>query len=189
MILLHLASALGGEVLFGLLASVAFTTILAVVAGLTIALSASAAHDIYDGLSRKGEHISERRELVVFRVSAVAATLVGTLLAIMLREQNVTLLAVLAFSIAASTNFPVLILTLYWRGLTSTGAILGGLTGLVLSVALMIVGPTMWVAVLGNPEPLFPTDYGTLIATPAALFVAWLISVLGRHEEKATQPA
>ncbi len=187
MVVLHLADALGGGLLFGILSGVAFATILAVVAGLTfdgttnitVAAASSTAHDIL-GAIRRDRPLSEAQEVLVFRSATAAASLVSVLLALAFRGQNVAFLAALAFAVAASTNFPVLILTLYWDRTTARGAIAGGLAGLISSILLILAGPAVWVGVLGNPAPLFPSDYPTLVTAPLAFGVAILVSLIWR---------
>ena len=171
MAVVHLASAVGGELLFGVIAAVAFATILAVVAGLTVTVASAASHDIYATLA--GKKLSdEGHELSVFRWTAVGASA----LAIALQKENIAVLVAGAMVLAASANFPILFLVIYWRGLTVAGAIAGGLTGLVSAMVLLVLGPSVWVKVLGNPAPIFPAEYPTLITMPLAFVVAWLVS-------------
>lgn len=179
MVVLHLADALGGGMLFGMLAGVAFATILAVVAGLTVAAASSTAHDILGAL-RPSRPLSEAQEVLVFRGATAIASLVSVLLALAFQGVNVAFLAALAFAVAASTNFPVLVLTLYWDRTTARGAIVGGAVGLISSVLLILAGPAVWVGVLGHEAALFPSDYPTLITAPLAFLVAVLVSVTDR---------
>ena len=102
-------------------------------------------------------------------------------MAMVFQKENVAYLVALAMTVAASTNFPVVILSLYWRKLTPAGALLGGLVGLVASVGLIILSPGVWVKVLGHAAPLFPSDYPALVSAPLAFLVCWLASL-------ATQP-
>lgn len=179
MILLHLSTALGGEVLFGVLTAVTFSTILAVVAGLAIAMASSASHDLYVSLSKNPEGVSEHSELRVFRFAAVLTTALAALVSIGLQNENIAYLSAFAFGIAASTNFPILILALYWDRLTMKGALVGGSAGLITALILLVLGPTIWVQLLGNPEAVFPSDYSTLVSTPVAFLFAYLFSVVG----------
>ena len=175
MAVVHLASAVGGELLFGVIAAVAFATILAVVAGLTVTVASAASHDIYATLA--GKKLSdEGHELSVFRWTAVGASALAVVLAIALQKENIAVLVAGAMVLAASANFPILFLVIYWRGLTVAGAIAGGLTGLVSAMVLLVLGPSVWVKVLGNPAPIFPAEYPTLITMPLAFVVAWLVS-------------
>ena len=174
MAILHLASVLGGEGLNGVISAVAFSTILAVVAGLTIASASAAAHDVWRTL--RAQRSSETEELWVFRVSAVLLAGIAIALAVVFQRQNIAFLSALAFAVAASTNFPVLILVLYWRGLTAAGAIVGGFAGLIASVGLIVLGPQVWVAVLHHAKPLFPYEYPALFVVPVTFFVCYLVS-------------
>ena len=189
MILLHLADILGGELLFGVIAAVTFSTILAVVAGLTVAMSSSAARDIYFSLKGGVTHQSEKKELFVFRATAVLAVIFACFVSIALQKENIAYLSALAFGIAAATNFPILILAIYWKRLTTRGALSGGFSGLVVALILLVIGPTVWVQLLGNSDPIFPSDYSTLISVPVAFFVAYVVSVLDAKglEKKRTE--
>ncbi len=178
MAVLHLATALGGQPFFGVLSGVAFATILAVVAGLTISAASASSHDLATTL--RGRPLEDRQEVMVFRLATVAISMTAVLLAILFQHENVAFLAALVFAIAASTNFPVLILALYWKGTTATGAMAGGFAGLVASVALIILGPAVWVKILGHAAPVFPSDYPTLVTVPLAFLVAIGVSLATR---------
>ncbi len=177
MITVHLASALGGQALFGIVAAVAFSTILAVVAGLTVTMATAFSHDICAAIGRFTPR-SERAELFRFRLAAALSTTLAVALAIAFQRENLAFLVAMAFSVAASTTFPMLVLTLYWRGLTAAGVVAAGVVGLVLSVALIVVGPACWVKTLGFAAPLFPSDYPALVAVPIAFASAWVVSQL-----------
>lgn len=171
----HLAALLGGPVLAALLAAVAFATILAVVSGLTIAGSATLAHDVWQRLLCRGE-ASARQVLYVSRGAALLLGVAAALLALAFEAQNIAFLIGLAFAIAASANFPVLLLALYWRNLSARGAaacIAGGITA---SVSLIVTGPAVWVSVLGFDAPLFPLANPALVSVPLAFAVGWLSS-------------
>ena len=176
MVIVHLARAVGGQWLEGLIAAVAFSTILAVVAGLTIASASAASHDLYR--TARGGRTSEREELWVFRIAAVALAAVGILLAILFQKENVAFLNSLAFAVAASANFPVLMLVLYWPRLTTPGALAGGIVGLVSSVTLIVGSPAVWVKTLGHAAPFFPADYPTLATAPLAFIVCIAVSLM-----------
>lgn len=178
MITMHLARLLGGDLLFGLMSAVAFSTILAVVAGLTISISSATSHDLVLGL-RNGRPLSERAEVGVFRLAAFVTSAVGIALAILFQKENITFLIVMGQTVAASTTFPLLILAIYWRGLTAAGAIAMGLFGLAASVFGIVASPAFWVKALGHAEPLIPTDYPALVTVPATFLVGWIVSRLG----------
>lgn len=180
MVAMHLSTALGGQALFGIMAAVAFATILAVVAGLTIAVASAASHDLYATL-RGSRGPSEKTELRVFRTAVVLTAMVVVSLAIAFQHENVAFLSAMAFSVAASTNFPILMLTLYWNGLTPLGALVGGGVGLVASTTLIVLGPAVWVKVLGHAEPVFPSEYPALVTTPLAVISAVAVSMISRR--------
>jgi cation/acetate symporter len=168
---IHLARALGGETLLGVAAAVTFATILAVVSGLTLAAVSSVSHDLYKHVFKRGQ-VSEVSELRVSRFATVLLGIVVMYAAILFQHENIGFLATLPLVIAASVNFPLLILAMYWRGLTTRGAFAGGLAGLLLSVGLIVLSKKVWVDVLGNTHALFPYEYPTLFSLSAALIVA-----------------
>jgi cation/acetate symporter len=187
MAVVHLSRLLGGDVLMGIVAAVIFATILAVVAGLTMASAGALAHDLYAQVFRRGA-ASEAQELRVFRLATLVVTIVAALLGIAFKGTNISFLVSLAFSVAASANFPVLLLSLYWRGLTRRGALWGGAVGLIGSTGMLIAGPAIWVDVLGSERALFGSNYPTLIALPLALFTCWAVSMLdARRRDAAAQ--
>ena len=173
---MHLASALGGNLFLGFMSAVAFATILAVVSGLALAGASAIAHDLYAQVIRKGE-ANEKEELKVTKIATIALGVVAVLLGIMFEKQNIAFLVGLAFGIAASANFPVLILSMYWKGLTTRGALIGGLVGLVSAVTMVILSKSVWVTVLGYAEPIFPYTQPALFSLPLAFFFSWLFSV------------
>jgi cation/acetate symporter len=176
MVVVHLAAALGGEVLLGIVAAVTFATILAVVSGLTIAVASASAHDLYASLHE--DTVDERRELRVFRAATIASSAAAVALAILFKDQNIAVLIAMALGVAASANFPVLFLAIYWRRLTARGALIGGAVGLISALVLIVLGPEVWVRVLGNPQAISPLEYPALISTPLAFVTAWVVSVL-----------
>lgn len=176
---MHLAQALGGDLMFGFLAAVAFATILAVVSGLALAGASALSHDLYANVLCKGQS-SSRNEMRVSRWATLGLGIVAIALGIVFKGQNVAFLVALTFGIAASSNFPVLLLAMYWQGLTSRGAICGGLAGLISSVALVVLSPGVWVKVLHHPEAIFPFDYPALFSMPLAFGIAWAVSCLDR---------
>jgi cation/acetate symporter len=175
MAVIHLARVLGGEVMFGLVAAVTFATILAVVAGLTMAGAGALAHDLYVQVIRRG-HVSDANQVHAFRIATVIVTILAIALGIAFEGQSIAYMVSLAFTVAASANFPVLMLAIYWRGLTRRGALAGGSVGLLSSVALIAAGPPIWVGVLGHEQALFPYAYPALASMPLAFAVCWLVS-------------
>jgi cation/acetate symporter len=179
---IHLARAVGGSVLAGFISAVAFATILAVVSGLLIAGASSAANDLVVGLSDR--HLDELARFRISRISALALGVLGILLGLAFEGQNVAYLLALATAIAASANFPLLLLAIYWDGLTTRGAVVGGAFGLISSVALTVMGPTIWSKVLGLGPAIFPYDSPALFTVPLTLLVCWLASITNSEPEE-----
>ena len=173
---MHLAKAMGGDLFLGFLSAVAFATILAVVSGLALAGASAISHDIYARVIKKGSATGEQ-EMRVGKYASVFIGFVAVVLGILFKDQNVAFLVALAFGVAASVNFPVLILSMYWKGLTTRGALIGGIVGLFAAVGLVILSPAVWVKVIGNAAPIFPYDHPALFSMTAAFFATWLFSV------------
>ena len=188
MVAIHTAHAVGGEMFMGFMAAVVFATILAVVAGLTLSVATTISHDLYANVLRRG-HSNELEELRVSRVTAVLLGALGVGLSVLFEGQNVAVLATLPLAIAASSCFPVLLLAMYWRGLTTRGAVAGGYTGMFVSVVLVIAGPSVWVGALGFEQALFPYAYPTLFSMPAAFLLTWWFSVTDRGATAAAERA
>jgi cation/acetate symporter len=176
---IHLANAVGGPILFGFMSAVAFATILAVVAGLTLAGASAVSHDIYGQVIARGQ-ASEAREVWVSKIAALAIGIVAVLLAYAFERQNVAFMAGLALSVAASCNFPVLAMAIFWRGTTTRGAVVGGLAGLVASVSLVVLSKTVWVALFHFATAPFPYDNPALFSMPLAFLGIWVFSVTDR---------
>jgi cation/acetate symporter len=183
---MHLAHAVGGNLLLGFLAAVAFATILAVVSGLALAGASAISHDIYANVIKKGK-AGEREEVKVSKISSLGLGVLAVLLGIVFEKQNIAFLVGLTFGIAASCNFPVLILSMYWKGLTTRGAVWGGIAGLVSAVAIVVLSKAVWVTVLGNTAPIFPYEQPALFSMPLAFFVAWLVSTLDTSARAARE--
>jgi cation/acetate symporter len=178
---IHLASAVGGNVFLGFISAVAFATILAVVAGLTLSGASAVSHDLYATVIRKG-HVDSKSELSVSRVTTVALGIIAVVLGIAFEKQNIAFMVSLAFAIAASANFPVLFMSVLWKDCTTKGAVIGGFLGLISSVALTVVSPSVWEATLGNPKgsALFPYTSPALFSMTIAFVAIWLFSILDR---------
>ncbi len=174
---IHLADAVGGPTMMGFISAVAFATILAVVSGLALAGASAVSHDLY---ARAFGVVNEKREMVVSRVATVALGVLAIVLGLVFRTQNVAYMVGLAFAVAASANFPVLLLAIYWRGLNTVGAVVGGLTGLASAVVLTIIGPGIWVKVLGHPAAIFPYDPPAIVTMPLAFAVTIGVSLMTR---------
>jgi cation/acetate symporter len=185
---MHLAKALGGDIFLGFLSAVAFATILAVVSGLALAGASAIAHDIYARVMRKG-HATEAEEMRVSKLASLVLGVLGVILGIMFEKQNVAFLVGLTFGIAASANFPVLFLSMYWKGLTTRGALWGGIAGLVSAVACVVLSKAVWVVVLNNPAPIFPYEHPALFSMTLAFLVTIVISKLDGSETAAAERA
>ncbi|HID7803764.1 TPA: cation acetate symporter [Proteus mirabilis] len=172
----HLADAVGGNFFLGFISAVAFATILAVVAGLTLAGASAVSHDLYANVIKNGQ-ADERQELKVSKITVVILGIVAIGLGILFEKQNIAFMVGLAFSIAASCNFPIILLSMYWKGLTTRGAVVGGWSGLIVAVTLMILGPTIWVSILGHDTPIYPYEYPALFSMIIAFIVSWLFSI------------
>ncbi|MBK7542754.1 MAG: cation acetate symporter [Candidatus Competibacteraceae bacterium] len=173
---MHLAHAVGGNLMLGFLSAVAFATILAVVSGLALAGASAISHDLYANVIRRGQ-ATEAEEVRVSKRSSLFLGVLAVLLGIAFEKQNVAFMVGLAFGVAASCNFPVLILSMYWKGLTTRGAIWGSIAGLVSAVLIVVLSKAVWVTVLGNKDPIFPYEQPAIFSMPLAFFFAWLGSV------------
>lgn len=182
----HLADAVGGSMFLGFISAVAFATILAVVAGLTLAGASAVSHDLYASVFRKGQ-ATEQQELRVSKITVLVLGIVAIALGILFEKQNIAFMVGLAFSIAASCNFPIILLSMYWSKLTTRGAMVGGWLGLLTAVFLMILGPTVWVQVLGHAEAIFPYEYPALFSMAVAFIGTWLFSVTDNTAEGAQE--
>ncbi|GAA3591972.1 cation/acetate symporter ActP [Gibbsiella greigii] len=172
----HLANAVGGNFFLGFISAVAFATILAVVAGLTLAGASAVSHDLYASVIKDGK-ATERDELKVSKITVLVLGIVAIALGILFEKQNIAFMVGLAFSIAASCNFPIIILSMYWSRLTTRGAMIGGWLGLLTAVILMILGPTIWVQILGHEKPIYPYEYPALFSMLVAFIGTWFFSV------------
>jgi cation/acetate symporter len=175
----HLADAIGSDLFLGFVSAVAFATILAVVAGLTLAGASAVSHDLYASVFRHGRASSEE-ELRISRRTVLVLAVIAILLGIVFETQNVAFMVSLAFALAASGNFPVLLLSILWKGCTTRGVVAGGTLGVTLALVLTILSPAIWVAVLGYAEPVFPYSSPTIFSMPLAFLTIWLVSTCDR---------
>jgi cation/acetate symporter len=178
-----LAELLGGTSFLGFIAAVAFATILAVVAGLTLAGASALSHDIFTQAVRKG-HATEQEQIAVARIATVAFGIVAVLLGILFKGQNVAFMVGLAFAVACSANFPPLLLSIVWRRFNTAGAVCSILSGAVLSVALILLSPTVWVDLLHNPAAIFPLRNPAIVSMPVS-FVCGIVASLLTSEPAA----
>ncbi|MBP0590888.1 cation/acetate symporter ActP [Paraburkholderia sp. LEh10] len=183
---MHLAKAMGGDLVLGFLSAVAFATILAVVAGLTMAGTSAISHDLY-AMVLKRNQVDSAKEKRVSRIASVAIAGVAIVLGIVFKDQNVAFLVALTFSVAASVNFPILTLAIYWKGLTTRGALIGGIAGLVSAVGMVVLSPAVWVKVLGHASAIFPYDYPAIISMTIAFFFTWIGSVTDQGARAANE--
>jgi cation/acetate symporter len=182
MVAIHLAHAVGGDILKGFVSAVAFATILAVVAGLTLAGATAVSHDLYANVFRRGR-TTEGTEMRVSRIASVALGVLAIVLGLAFEKQNVAYMVGLAFAVAASANFPVLLLNMYWKRLDTKGAVLGGSLGLVSAVALTVLSPGIWVKVLGFHAAIFPYDSPALFSMPLGFLGCYVGSLIGRGRQ------
>lgn len=182
MVALHLADQLGGSLLLGFISAVAFATILAVVSGLTIAGASAASHDLYARVIRRGQ-ATEREEVRVSKGAALVISLAAMGLGLLFENQNIAFMVGLVFAIAASANFPVIYLSVVWRGLTTRGAVTGSLAGLISALVLVALSPGVWTATLKLGLAPFPYDNPALFSAPIAFVTTWLVSRFDRSAE------
>ena len=188
MVAIHLAKYIGGDVFMGFISAVAFATILAVVSGITLSAGATVSHDLFSNVIRQGK-CSESEELFIARITVLVLGVLGMCLAIVFEGQNVAILATLPLAIGASTNFPVLLLSMYWGGLTTRGALYGGYTGLFLAVLLIILGPNVWVNVIGFEKAIFPYAFPTLFSMGTCFIFCWYFSITDKSEQAREERA
>lgn len=183
----HLSKVIGGDLFLGFISAVTFATILAVVSGLTLSAAAAVSHDLYANVIHHGDS-DEQTELRISRITTLVIGLTTMALAILLEGENVAVLALIALAIAASVNFPVLFLSMYWSRFTTRGALAGGYSGLAVALLLILLGPTVWVSLLGFERPIFPYAYPTLFAMLTNLIFAYGFSVTDKsHRAFAEQ--
>jgi len=185
---IHLSHALGGDVLLGFISAVAFATILAVVSGLTLAGSSAISHDLYATLVLKGVR-DEKKEMRASRLATICLGVIAVLLGIVFENQNVAFMVGLAFCVAASANFPILLLSMYWRKLTTRGAVLGGSLGLLTALVLVVLGPTVWVDVFHHEKAIFPFKNPAIFSVTIAFIGIWLFSILDKSVNAKAEEA
>lgn len=178
---IHLSHAVGGDFFLGFISAVAFATILAVVSGLTLAGASAISHDLYASVIKKGK-ADGIAEMKVSKMATVALGIVAIGMGIAFEKQNIAFVVGLAFAIAASANFPILFLSMYWKKLTTRGAVIGGSLGLATAVLLVILGPIVWVQILGNAEAIFPYKYPALFSVTVAFIGIWFFSITDNSE-------
>lgn len=184
---IHLSDALGGSMLLGFISAVAFATILAVVSGLTLAGSSAISHDLYATLILKGH--DEKKEIKVSKLATIGLGVIAVLLGIAFEKQNVAFMVGLAFCVAASANFPILLLSMYWKKLTTRGAVIGGSLGLLTALLLVVLGPTVWVDTFGNEKAIFPYKYPAIFSVSIAFVGIWFFSITDKSAKAKREQA
>ena len=182
---IHLSHAIGGDLFLGFISAVAFATILAVVSGLTLAGASAIGRDLYVYVFNNGK-ANEKKELLVSKISSVIIGILAIFLGILFQGQNVAFMVGLAFAVAASANFPILYLSITWKGLTTNGAFYGGFIGLISAVILVVLGPTIWVDILGFNEAVFPYKYPAIFSVPISFLSIVIISKLDKNSLSET---
>ncbi len=181
----NLADELGGELFLAIIAGVAFATILAVVAGLVISASGAVAHDIWSNIVRRGQD-SEKEEVWVAKIAALGVGAIAILIAVIGGSGlNVSFMVGLAFAVAASANFPALLLALTWRRFNTTGAVTGVLFGVISSILLVIISPTVWPGAdsEGGALGFYDLANPAIVSVPLGFFGCWLGTVLSKPQE------
>jgi len=182
MVAVHLANAVGGSLLLGFLAAVTFATIVAVVAGLALAGAAAISHDLYANVIAK-EPVTEQQQLRLSRIATAVLGVVAILLGMLFETQNVAFMVGLAFAIAASSNFPVLLMSIAWRKCTTRGATIGGFTGLIVASTWVILSKTVWVDVFGFNGAITPFPNPGILSIPLAFTAIWFFSITDKSEQ------
>ncbi|MBT3280528.1 MAG: cation acetate symporter [Campylobacteraceae bacterium] len=178
-----LAHAVGGDYFLGFISAVAFATILAVVSGLTLAGASAVSHDLYANAFANGKKVDEQKEMMVSKYATVAIGVAAIIFGIAFEKQNIAFVVALAFTIAASANFPVLFMSIFWKGLTTRGAVIGGYIGLISALVLVILGPVVWTSILGNAEAIVPYKFPAVFSVPLAFISIWFFSITDSSED------
>ncbi|MFH1033975.1 MAG: sodium/solute symporter [Pseudomonadota bacterium] len=178
-----LAELLGGTPFLGFISAVAFATILAVVAGLTLASASAISHDIYFNVFKKGQASSEE-QMKVAKIATVGFGLLAMVLGIFFKGQNVAYMVTICFAVAASANFPALFMSIVWRRFTTQGAVWSIIAGTISAVGIVVCSPTVWVAVLHNASPIINLNNPAIVSMPLAFLAGGVVSLLTRNQEE-----
>ncbi len=185
---IHLSHAIGGDMFLGFISAVAFATILAVVSGLTLAGASAVSHDLYASAFRHGR-VDEKTEMRASRLATIALGILAIFLGIAFEKQNIAFMVGLAFAVAASANFPILFLSIYWKNLTTRGAVAGGLGGLLTAVTLVVLSKTVWVDVFHFAAPIVPYKDPAIFSMPVAFILAWFFSITDKSPRAMAERA
>lgn len=181
---LLLSESVGGQFFLGFIAAVAFATILAVVAGLTLSGASTLSHDLYVNVFKSG-HADEAGEVRVAKIATLCIGALAIILGLVFKGQNVAFTVGLAFAIAASANFPSLVMSILWKNYTTKGAVASIVTGAGLAVILIVLSPTVWVDIIGNEAPIFPLKNPALFSMSASFLVGIVVSLFTREPDAA----
>ena len=177
MVAITLAEVIGGDIFLGFISAVAFATILAVVSGLAISGAGAISHDLFVNVCKNGV-CDQQLERKVTKIATIGIGIVAIILGMIFEKQNVAFMVGLAFGIAASVNFPILLLSIYWKNLTTKGAFYGGLIGLIVVLILVILSPSIWVKSFGFSEAIFPYDHPAIFSIPLTFILIYIVSKL-----------
>ncbi len=180
-----LAHAVGGDYFLGFISAVAFATILAVVSGLTLAGASAVSHDLYANAFADGKKVDEKKEMKVSKYATIVIGILAIVFGIAFEKQNIAFVVALAFTIAASANFPVLFMSIFWKKLTTRGAVVGGYIGLASALILVILGPVVWTQILGMGEALVPYKFPAVFSVPMAFIAIWFFSITDSSDDAA----
>ena len=178
---IHLSHVIGGDFFLGFISAVAFATILAVVSGLTLAGAAAISHDIYANVIKPNATSDD--EMKVGRIATVAIGVIAIIFGIAFKEQNIAFVVALAFTIAASSNFPVLIMSMFWRNMTTRGAVVGGWAGLISAVVMVVLGPVVWTQILAMGDPIIPYKFPAIFTMAIAFGGIWFFSITDNSDD------
>jgi len=178
-----LAHAVGGDYFLGFISAVAFATILAVVSGLTLAGASAVSHDLFANAFAGDKKVSEEDEMRVSKYATFGIGIAAIIFGIAFEKQNIAFVVALAFTIAASANFPVLFMSIFWKGLTTRGAVIGGWIGLLSALLLVILGPVVWTQILGMGDPIVPYKFPAVFSVPLAFIAIYFFSITDKSED------
>lgn len=181
MVAVILAKVIGGDIFYGFISAVAFATILAVVAGLAISGAGAISHDLFVNVCKNGV-CDPKLEMKVTKIATVCIGIAAILLGIIFEKQNVAFMVGLAFAIAASVNFPILLLSIYWKNLTTRGAVIGGAIALIVVMTLVVLSPSIWVTSFGFEKALFPYNHPAIFSMPLAFILIWFFSITDKSK-------